>query len=97
MFMKKYEAYTLYLEAKRFIESLKQENFKAENISYAKGNWEIYAPVYPNAPPNHAVRIGEIINNKFLIIYTSDKKQKDRLHRKAISKLQKLAKEFKVR
>lgn len=95
--MKKNEAYNLFTQDRieRFIKIARREGFKFKKIQcYDKDrerhNYDITTSGIVGNP------IGEIIHNRFLIIYTEWVYKKWKGYRQAISKLQKIAQEFEI-
>lgn len=94
--MRQTKAYYLYSCAEKLREEIIKRGFSLQED--CKGNYVVGKKIIPtNIRSNGILNIGEIINDKFLIIYSDSYRNFDRRYGKAISKLQKLAKEFKIR
>ena len=88
--MEKDESYNLYHQKKQFIEKAEKEGFNFKQTYYDNikiGNYNITVP-------NETAHIGEIVNNRFLIVFTRHCNERNKKYNEAISKLQKIAQDF---
>ncbi len=96
--MEKNEAYNLYHYGVRFREEIKEKGFISERNTHKGadvGHYHIKKQIdSPKRRHSKILYVGEIINDRFLIIFTSPHKKRSRRDNKEVSKLQKLARGF---
>lgn len=88
------EAYNLYHEVKRFKKKAKERGFVFIR-DQTSGHYTIERKVTPTSSnPSNRVGVGEIFDNRYLVIYIHHVGRGDSRRDRAVSGLQKLVKSF---
>lgn len=98
--MEQEAAYNLYHNVERFIDTIRKKGFVVKENYYKNReieNYKITKEIKPlRNKPDRIAHVGEIFNDRFLIIHAKKSNMKDSRFKKVASQLQKLAEEFNV-